>query len=76
MMTWNGTFIVGMPSLESQVYASEGSKALHVNCKTEQGLRDSLQQYFANVFMFGMNDETLHTGFGALCHYRLAICCT
>jgi cyclopropane fatty-acyl-phospholipid synthase-like methyltransferase len=76
MMTWNGTFIVGMPSLESQAYASEGSKALHVNTKTEQGLRDSLQQYFAHVFMFGMNDETLHTGFGALCHYRLAIACT
>src|ERR1700678_2044125 len=76
MMTWNGTFIVGMPSLESQVYASQGSKDLHVNCKTEQGLRDSLSQYFANVFILGMNDETLHCGFGPMTHYRLAIACT
>jgi 2-polyprenyl-3-methyl-5-hydroxy-6-metoxy-1,4-benzoquinol methylase len=73
MMKWDGVFIVGMPSLESQVYASGGSKACHVNCKTEQGLRDSLRQYFANVFLFGMNDETLTTGFGPMCHYRLAI---
>jgi 2-polyprenyl-3-methyl-5-hydroxy-6-metoxy-1,4-benzoquinol methylase len=76
MMKWDGVFIVGMPSLESQAYASEGSKALHCNCKTEQGLRDSLRKYFANVFMFGLNDETLHTGFGPLCHYRIAIACT
>ncbi len=74
MLTEDGVFIVGMPSLESQVYASEGSKAHHVNCKTEQGFRESLERYFSNVFIFGMNDETLHTGFGALCHYRLAIC--
>lgn len=76
MMTWNGTFIVGMPSLESQVYASEGSKAEHRNCKTEQGLRDSLSQYFANVFIFGMQDEVLTCSFGPMNHYRLAICCT
>jgi len=75
MLTENGAFIVGMPSLESQIYASEGSKACHVNCKTEQGLRDTLEQYFANVFMFGMQDEMIHTGFGGMCHYRLAICC-
>ena len=29
----HGSLIVGMPSLESQVYASEGSKVGHVNCK-------------------------------------------
>lgn len=74
MLTEDGVLIVGMPSLESQVYASEGSKAHHCNCKTEQGFRESLERYFSNVFIFGMNDETLHTGFGALCHYRLAIC--
>lgn len=70
----HGTFICGMPSLESQAYASELSKAGHVNCKTEGGLRSTLKRYFRNVFVFGMNDETLHTGFGPMCHYRLAIC--
>ena len=75
MLRDNGVLIIGMPSLESQVYASEGSKAHHINCKSEDGLRLILKQYFVNVFMFGLNDETLHTGFGPFCNYRLAVCC-
>jgi len=70
----HGTFICGMPSLESQPHASDLSKAGHVNCKTEDELRATLKRYWRNVFVFGMNDETLHTGFGPMCHYRLAIC--
>lgn len=70
----HGTFICGMPSLESQSYASELSRAGHVNCKTEDDLRSTLKRYFHNVFMFGMNDEVVHTGFGPMCHYRLAVC--
>ena len=54
--------IVGAPSLESQVYASEISKLEHVNCKTKEGLRQAMKRHFREVFMFGMNDETLHTG--------------
>ncbi|HXW81171.1 MAG TPA: class I SAM-dependent methyltransferase [Acidimicrobiales bacterium] len=72
----NGVFIMGMPSLESQVYASAPSRAGHVNCKTEDQLRCLLERYFANVFLFGMNDEVLHTGYGPMCHYRLALACT
>ncbi len=68
-----GCIIIGVPSLESQPYASELSKRHHVNCKTQVGLRESLERYFRNVFVFGMNDTTLHTGFGPMCHYRLAI---
>lgn len=54
--------IVGTPSLESQAYASEISKLEHVNCKTKQGLKEAMQRHFSQVFMFGMNDEVLHTG--------------
>jgi 2-polyprenyl-3-methyl-5-hydroxy-6-metoxy-1,4-benzoquinol methylase len=54
--------IVGAPSLESQAYASEISKLEHVNCKTKAGLKESMSRHFSQVFMFGMNDETLHTG--------------
>jgi 2-polyprenyl-3-methyl-5-hydroxy-6-metoxy-1,4-benzoquinol methylase len=36
----SGTLIVGMPSLESQVYASPQSKAGHVNCKTGINLKE------------------------------------
>jgi len=35
----NGICIVGMPSLESQVYASEISKKGHVNCKSGNELK-------------------------------------
>lgn len=69
-----GKCVIGMPSLESQVHASPNSKALHVNCKTEDDLRATMERHFHAVFMFGMNDATLHTGFGPMCHYRLAVC--
>ncbi len=71
----HGSLIIGIPSLESQVYASEGSKAGHVNCKSGNELRDFLKKYFHSVFMFSMNDEVLHTGFFPMSHYLLAVCC-
>ena len=74
LLTKNGTYIVGIPSLESQKYASEGSKEGHVNCLRKDQLSDHLNKYFHNVFIFGINDETIHTGFAPLCHYLLAIC--
>jgi len=69
-----GTCIIGMPSKESQPYASVLSKKHHVNCKTEVELRSTMARHFHAVFMFGLNDYTLHDGFGPLCHYRLAVC--
>jgi SAM-dependent methyltransferase len=54
--------LVGAPSLESQAWASEISKLEHVNCKTKEGLREAMKRHFSQVFMFGMNDEVLHTG--------------
>lgn len=70
-----GAAIVGMPSLESQVYASPQSKAGHVNCKTGSELRALFQEYFENVFLFSMNDELVHTGFSPMAHYILVLCC-
>jgi SAM-dependent methyltransferase len=67
--------IIGMPSLESQVWASELSKQGHVSCMSEDALREHMQESFRHVFLFGMNDETLHTGFGPMCQYRFAIGC-
>lgn len=66
--------VIGSPSLESQVYASELSRAGHVNCRTAESLRDTLRRHWAHVFMFGMNDEVLHCGFGPMCQYRIALC--
>lgn len=70
----NGVFIVGMPSLESQAYASPLSKEGHINCKSGEELRRLLLGHFPNVFIFGMNDEVVHTGFLPMCHYLLAVC--
>ena len=71
----NGIMIVGMPSLESQPYASPQSKAGHVNCKSGDNLKATFQQYFHNVFLFSMNDESIHTGFYPMAHYLIALCC-
>jgi 2-polyprenyl-3-methyl-5-hydroxy-6-metoxy-1,4-benzoquinol methylase len=66
--------IVGMPSLESQTYASPGSKAGHINCKTAPDLKKLMTEYFNTVFMFSMNDEVIHTGYYKMAHYILAVC--
>jgi SAM-dependent methyltransferase len=68
-----GVLIIGTPSAESQAYAREYSKSGHVCCYTHKGLHGFLRQCFCNVFMFGMNDEVLHTGFGPMCQYLFAV---
>ncbi len=70
-----GSVIIGMPSLESQYYASEQSKSGHINCKNGLDLKLLLEKYFHNVFVFSMNDEVVHTGFFPMAHYLLALCC-
>ena len=69
-----GVLIVGMPSLESQAYASPLSKIGHVNCKTGADLKLLLQDYCENVFMFSMNDEVVHTGYQPMAQYLFAVC--
>lgn len=66
--------IIGTPSLESQRYASEGSKLGHVNCVSGEYLRAICKRKWKNVFMFSMNDEVLHTGFLPMAHYLFALC--
>jgi protein-L-isoaspartate O-methyltransferase len=73
-LTANGICIIGMPSLESQVYASKLSKRGHVNCKTGPELKALMEMFFHRVFVFSMNDEVLHTGFYPMAHYLLALC--
>ena len=70
-----GAMIVGMPSLESQAFASPQSKAGHVNCTSGNALKELFKQYFHNVFLFSMSDEVVHTGFSPMAHYIMVICC-
>lgn len=65
--------IIGTPSKESQVYASPISRREHVNCVSQEELRAKMLKHWKNVFSFGMNDTTLHAGFGPMCHYLFAI---
>lgn len=74
-LSGRGAMIIGMPSLESQDYASPMSKEGHVNCKTMPELKATMQRYFHNVFMFSMNDEVVHTGYHKMAHYLFALCC-
>lgn len=70
----SGTLILGMPSLESQAYASEASKIGHVNCKSGAEFTSFARQYFDKVLTFCMNDEVLHTGFFPMAHYLFVVC--
>lgn len=70
----DGVAIFGMPSLESQPYASAASKAGHVNCKTGVDFANTLRDHFRHVFLFSMNDEVVHTGFSPMAHYLLCLC--
>lgn len=73
-LTSDGVAIIGMPSLESQVYASAASKAGHINCKTMPDFKALMEKYFHSVFMFSMNDEMVHTGYHKMAHYLMALC--
>lgn len=64
-----GVLITGTPNKTAAQYASPQSEALHINLKTMEELRALMQRYFRNVFMFGMNDEVVHTGYAPMCHY-------
>ncbi len=66
--------ILGCPSIYSQKYASQISKAGHVNCKTQENLKKKLETYFYNTFLFSMNDEVLHTGYSKMSNYYFIIC--
>jgi 2-polyprenyl-3-methyl-5-hydroxy-6-metoxy-1,4-benzoquinol methylase len=73
-LTGDAVMIVGMPSLESQIHASPGSKAGHVNCKSAPDLKYTMETFFHSVFMFCMNDEVVHTGYHKMAHYVIAVC--
>jgi 2-polyprenyl-3-methyl-5-hydroxy-6-metoxy-1,4-benzoquinol methylase len=73
-VTDNAAVIIGMPSIESQAYASPQSKAGHVNCKTGPDLKKTMERHFHSVFLFSMNDEVVHTGYYPMAQYLLALC--
>jgi len=39
-------------------------------------LKHTMERHFHNVFMFGMNDEVVHTGYHKTAHYIFALACS
>lgn len=74
-LTPDGVAIFGMPSLQSQTYASPQSKAGHINCKSGEDFKRTLERHFHSAFVFSMNDEVVHTGFYPMAHYLLGLAC-
>jgi len=70
-----GMAIIGIPSIESQPYASQASKQGHINCKTGSDFKQCMSAYFHHVLLFSMNDEVVHTGYDKMAHYLFTICC-
>ena len=70
----NGVAVIGTPSIQSQDYANAQSKEGHVNCKDYCELKELMEKYFQNVFLFSMNDEVVHTGFYRMAHYLFVLC--
>lgn len=65
--------IIGTPNITASEYQSEMSKIGHINLYSYDRLRSFMEKYFYHVFMFSMNDEVVHTGFGAMAHYIFAV---
>jgi 2-polyprenyl-3-methyl-5-hydroxy-6-metoxy-1,4-benzoquinol methylase len=65
----DGVLLTGTPNVTASSYASPRSEVQHINLKSMETLREMTERYCRNVFMFGMNDEVLHTGYAPLCHY-------
>ncbi len=64
-----GVLITGTPNVTASAHATPRSEVQHINLKSMASLRQLMEAYFEQVFMFGMNDEVLHTGYGPMCHY-------
>lgn len=65
--------IIGTPNITAAEYQSEASKVGHINLYSYQRLRVMMNRFFYHIFMFSMNDEVVHTGFGPMAHYLFAI---
>ena len=70
----NGICLIGTPNIESDKYASKYSKEAHVNLKDYKELKSIGENYFQNSFIFGMNDEVVHTGFPQMSHFLWVLC--
>ena len=70
----HGSMIIGTPNKSAEKYSSPCSRDAHVNLKDHRALMELGKRFFHNVFLFGMNDEVLHTGYPQMAHYLWVLC--
>jgi 2-polyprenyl-3-methyl-5-hydroxy-6-metoxy-1,4-benzoquinol methylase len=68
-----GVCIIGTPNKNAEVYASPGSIMGHVNLYSWERLKNMVEAYFHQVFLFSANDEVIHTGFYPMAHYLMVV---
>jgi len=73
MLKDDSILITGTPNVTANQYATERSRVQHINLKSMDELKKMTEDLFKFVFMFGMNDEVLHTGYSPMCHYIWSI---
>jgi 2-polyprenyl-3-methyl-5-hydroxy-6-metoxy-1,4-benzoquinol methylase len=69
-----GLAVIGTPNIATDAFASPPSRAGHINLFSHDRFSATLENHFAHVFLFSMNDEVVHTGFYPMAHYYLALC--
>ena len=72
----DGMVMIGTPNDSASQYASPASQLGHVNMFSAERLQALMRKHFKHVFMFGMNDEVVHTGFHPMCHYLMVLACS
>ncbi|MDD2707171.1 MAG: class I SAM-dependent methyltransferase [Verrucomicrobiae bacterium] len=70
-----GVAFIGTPNILAQKYSNRKTRAAHVNMFSHERLQALCGEFFHNVFVFGQNDELVHTGYLPMAHYLLAVCC-
>lgn len=68
-----GIAVIGTPNEYAAHLGSAHSQVGHINNFTPARLRAELGAHFQTVFLFGLNDATLHVGHEHLWHYILAV---
>lgn len=72
-LAYDGICIIGTPNITAAGYASDASMKGHINLFDAGRLERSFKEMFHNVFIFGQNDEVIHTGFAPMAHYLIVV---
>lgn len=75
LLTPEGVAVIGTPNVTTRQYASAVTNAGHINLYDAERLVGELRERFEFVFLFGANDEVVHTGFPPMSHYLIALAC-